>query len=72
MSLLKDFDINMFRVECPVCKSRRPLSDSEKEEFRSTGDYWSFQFCRLSCQNRASENQKNKTIKSNPKGETIT
>jgi hypothetical protein len=63
-SVYTRFGIENFRVECPVCKFRRHLTASEKNDALTLGAYHSFQFCKSSCKDRANEQQKMKVEKS--------
>ena len=63
---LYGFSIDLFRVECPVCKRRRPLNSDEKKQVEETGEYHWFQFDSSSCKDRATEDQKLKVENTKP------
>lgn len=51
------FNIVMFRVECPVCLKRRPLREIEISDYHNVNAYWCYQFCSDRCRFRATEAQ---------------
>jgi hypothetical protein len=63
---LYGFSIDLFRVECPVCKRRRPLNNDEKNQLEESGKYQWFQFDTSYCKDRATEDQKLKVENTNP------
>jgi hypothetical protein len=59
-------NLESFRVECPVCKSRRKLKEMEKNDCRKIGKYMAYQFCKESCKERAKEEHHKRIEQFNP------
>lgn len=54
------FNLDLLRVECPVCLKRRPLRAMEESQFHCYNDYNSFQFCSDFCEEISTKEQRKK------------
>jgi len=52
------FNAEKFRVECPVCLSRRKLNETEISEYETFDFYHAYQFCNNKCLERADQKHK--------------
>lgn len=63
---LKSFNPSSLRVECAVCKSRRPLIEMEIIQLNHKGIYHCYQFCSYACERNANDEQRRKVKESDP------
>lgn len=64
--ILKSCNPSVFRVECAVCKRRRPLREMEISQLHHKGIYHCYQYCSDICERNASDEQKRKVKESDP------
>lgn len=63
---LKSFNPSALRVECAVCKRRRPLREMEISQLHHKGIYHCYQFCSDACERNANDEQKRKVREADP------
>ena len=63
---IRGHNISSFRVECAVCKRRRPLREMEISQLHHKGTYHCYQFCSDFCERNANDEQKRKVKESDP------